>query len=208
MQCPQCGTMNAPGQDVCARCGSPLFPTRPEYGGQNQGQNWPGYPAGENEPVDGVWREEWPALGGAPAQAPLPPWLASGGNGNPPSPQMPSGPFAPAQQNNGWNAPPASGPFGTDYPSQYAPQSPQQYTPQPPSQYPSYYGVDSQQINQRGAPQPQPQPQQQIPPMYMVNPPDVYPPDTALAPYGMPPNNALSVPAPPPLALALTPALA
>ena len=216
MQCPQCGTMNAPGQDVCARCGSPLFPARPDYGGtrnsgayggQNPNQNWSGYPAGENEPVDGVWREEWPALGGAPAQAPLPPWLASGGNGNPPSSQMPSGPFAPAQQNNGWNAPPASGPFSTEYPSQYAPQSPQQYTPQPPSQYPSYFGVDSQQLNQRGAPQPQPQPQQQMPPMYMVNPPDAYPPDTALAPYGLPRNNALSVPAPAAPPLALTPAL-
>ncbi|HEX5548516.1 MAG TPA: hypothetical protein VFX24_13985, partial [Ktedonobacterales bacterium] len=146
--------MNAPGQDVCARCGSPLFPARPDYsdlpnpgayGGQNQNQGWLGYPAGENEPVDGVWREEWPALGGAPAQAPLPPWLASGGNGNgnPPSSQIPSGPFAPAPRNNGWNAPPASGPLGSEYPSQYPPQSPQQFTPQPPAQYPSYYGVDS-----------------------------------------------------------------
>jgi ABC-type branched-subunit amino acid transport system substrate-binding protein/serine/threonine protein kinase len=206
MQCPQCGTMNAPGQDVCARCGSPLFPARQDYGGAysgGQNQGWPGYAAGENEPVDGVWREEWPALGGAPAQAPLPPWLASGGNGNgnPPSSQMPSGPFAPAPQSNGWNAPPASGPLGSEYPSQYPQQTPQQYTPQPPSHYPSYYGVDSAQINQGGAPQ------QQMPPMFMVNPPDAYPPDTALAPYGIPPNNALSVPASPPLALTLTPAL-
>src|SRR5690242_7438399 len=127
MQCPQCGTMNAPGQDVCARCGSPLFPAYPDYGG-GQNQGWQGYPAGENEPVDGVWREEWPALGGTPAQAPLPPWLASAGNGAPPSSQMPSGPFAPAQPNNGWNAPPASGPFGQEYPSQYPQQSPPQYT--------------------------------------------------------------------------------
>lgn len=185
--------MNAPGQDVCARCGSPLFPARQDYGG-GQNQGWPGYPAGENEPIDGVWREEWPALGGAPAQAPLPSWLASGGNGNPPSSQAPSGSFAPAPQNNGWNAPPASGPLGSEY-SQY-PQSPQQS-----QQYPSYYGVDSAQLNQGGAPQ------QQMPPMFMVNPPDVYPPENALAPYGLPPNNALSVPAPPPPPLTLTPAL-
>ncbi|HEX5441317.1 MAG TPA: hypothetical protein VFW76_10560, partial [Ktedonobacterales bacterium] len=221
MQCPQCGTINAPGQDVCARCGSPLFPAHQDYsgartpgayGGQDQHQNWPGYSTGENEPVDGVWREEWPALGGAPAQAPLPPWLASAGNGTPnppPSSQMPSGPFAPAQPSDGWNAPPASGPLGSgplgsEYPSPYPQQSPQQYTPQPPSQYPSYYGVDSAQLNPGGAPQQQMPP---MPPMFMVNPPDVYPQDAALVPYELPPNNALSVPAPAAPPLALTPTL-
>jgi ABC-type branched-subunit amino acid transport system substrate-binding protein/serine/threonine protein kinase len=42
-----------------------------------------------------------------------------------------------------------------------------------------------------------------MPPLFMVNPPDAYSPDTALAPYGLPPNNALS--APPPASIAPTP---
>lgn len=184
MQCPQCGTLNAPGQEICARCGSPLLPAYGNYGG-NPGGNYGGRNAGGyDEPVDGVWREEWPALGGQPAQTPLPPWLSSAG-GAPPS-FGPSSPFAngpngtPTPHGNGWSngqgsvppVSPASRPLNADFPSQYP-------------QYPSYYGSDSDQLDQRGAAQPQ------LPPMFMVNPPDVYPPDSR---YGLPPGGPLSMP--------------
>jgi ABC-type branched-subunit amino acid transport system substrate-binding protein/serine/threonine protein kinase len=91
---------------------------------------------------------------------------------------MPSAPFtngAPAQPGNSWDmppGPPVSGPFTADYPSQY----------------PSYFGNGSGQLDQRS------QPQQQMPPMFMVNPPDLYPPDGAMTPYGLTPNGPLSMP--------------
>ena len=208
MQCPQCGSPNAPGQEVCSRCGYPLLSARGDFGGGN-------------EPP--AWREEWPALGGSPAQAPLPPWLAS--NDSAPASRMPSSPFTPAptnQQNNSWanerngqsgrpnsggngqyggppqypsgqgnawDAPPAapaSGPFSSDYPPQY----------------PSYYGPASGEPGQRGL---QPAPQQMpgaMPPMFMVNPPDLYPPDSGpldmapYSPYGLPPDGMPSAPGP------------
>ncbi|MGE5335632.1 MAG: hypothetical protein ACM3N4_13100, partial [Nitrososphaerota archaeon] len=112
MQCPQCGSLNAPGQEVCIRCGYPLLPVRNGYGGAHNppdygAQNGPGYPypAGGNESRDDVRREEWPALGGAPSQ-PLPPWLAS--TDSAPSSRAPSAPFpngtpAPRDgQSNSW----------------------------------------------------------------------------------------------------------
>ncbi|HEU5349940.1 MAG TPA: protein kinase [Ktedonobacterales bacterium] len=184
MQCPQCGSLNAPGQDVCIRCGYPLPPTQSDHGNARNladygAQNRPGYPVGGNEPiVDGVWREEWPTLNGVPSQ-PLPSWLSS--TDGAPASGMPSAPFtsgAPQQQgnqNNSWDAPfapPQSGPFASDFPSQY----------------PSSFGQDSGHLDQRGAPQ------QQMSPMFMVNPPDMYPPDTGIAPYGMPQNNPLAIP--------------
>jgi ABC-type branched-subunit amino acid transport system substrate-binding protein len=193
MQCPQCGTLNAPGQEICARCGSPLLPVYGKYGGNNGGNNGGNYGrnygggrnAGDyDEPVDGVWREEWPALGGQPAQTPLPPWLSST-QGAPP-PQGPSSPYgkgangAPTPQGNGWGngqgsvppVSPASRPLNADFPSQYP-------------QYPSYYGNDSDQLDPRGAQQPQ------LPPMFMVNPPDIYSPNAG---YRLPPAGPLSVP--------------
>lgn len=199
MQCPQCGRLNAPGQDVCAWCGSPLLPARPDYGGARDpgaySPQYPSrYPAEDDEPVDGVWREEWPALGGAPAQEPLPPWLSS--TSGAPSSRMPSAPSTngvPGQQGNnwangqdggqggGWNVtpvPPASGPFNGNYPSQY----------------PSYYGNDTGQRDPGGVLQ------QQMPPLFMVNPQDPYAQDNALVPYGFPPDNGLlpAVPSGPP----------
>ena len=229
--------MNAPGQDVCARCGYPLSSAGGDFGGGN-------------DPARGPWRDEWPALGGSPAQAPLPPWLApgaSGGAGDDATSRLPSAPFAPMPQNpqnaqnpqsnswangNGQNgqygqygsqpqqgrqsgqgatwgtppAPPSSGPFSADYPSQY----------------PSYYGPASGQLDQRGGP-PQQAPDA-MPPMFMVNPPDFYPPDAGAAmvpysPYGLPSDGSLSMPGltvPPPVheepvslrpTLAMTPVL-
>lgn len=196
MQCPQCGTINAPGQEVCARCGNQLLPVRNGYGGARNPDdygawNGPAYPARDNEPVDGVWREEWPALGGSPAQAPLPPWLSS--TDSAPASRMPSAPLpngSPTPQGNSWARGQNSGQGnqGNGWDMSSAPSMSGQYPSDYPSQYPSYYGNGSGQPEQRGAPQPQ------MPPMFMVNPPAAYPPDAAIAPYGMPPNGPLSVP--------------
>ncbi|HEX6541195.1 MAG TPA: hypothetical protein VF040_05520 [Ktedonobacterales bacterium] len=146
-----------------------------------------------NEPVQGTWREEWPPLSGSPEQTPLPPWLSS--TDSAPSSRMPSAPLPngmptpqenswASRQNSGqgndWNPPsvvPQSGPFSADYGSNY----------------PSYYGPDSQAMEQRGmSQQMQSQP---MPPMFLVNPSEAYPPDVAMTPYGMPPGGPLSIPA-------------
>lgn len=162
-----------------------------------------GYPPAGNDPVDGVWREEWPALGEAPSQ-PLPQWLSQANSaGSAPSSASASGmPSAPLgndsptgwanRQSNGQNyrqnnsgqganwggspATPSSGPFAADFPAQY----------------PSYFGNGSGQLDQR-APQ-QMQQMQQMPPKFMVNPPDIYPPDAAMTPYGAPLDGSHSMP--------------
>lgn len=115
----------------------------------------------------------------------------------------------PSGQGNGWGGSPAtpvSGPFPSDYPPQY----------------PSYYGPGSGELDQRGSQQQEPN---SAPPMFMVNPPDLYPPDSGAlgmepySPYGLPSDGSLSMPGltvPPPThetplaprpSLAMTPAL-
>jgi eukaryotic-like serine/threonine-protein kinase len=188
------------------RCGNALAPASGRNGNANgygeygeMGGNDAGYSGRNNEPIDGVWREEWPSLGGTPSQTPMPPWLAAN---SAPAPRMPSSPYMdggnapqsrpreygsqdygnqgnnqdPGQQ-NGWGTP-SSGPLPGQFASDY------------PSQYPSYFGPDSQQLNAGGVPQQQQQ--QAMPPMFMVNPPEVYPSDTAVVPYGLPPSGPLS----------------
>lgn len=212
MQCQQCGRLNAPGQGVCAWCGGPLLPARPDYEGAPNpvayGPQYPSrYPAEDDEPIDGVWREEWPALGGAPSQEPLPPWLSS--TNSAPSSRMPSSPFtngAPAQQSDNWASGQGVG-QGGEWDMSPAPPTSAPYGGDRPSQYPAYYGNDTGQRDQGGVLQ------QQMPPLFMVNPQDPYAQDNALAPYGFPPDNGLApvgqsaqpqVPVRPPLQLAPT----